>query len=309
MWKTHVVARFTAGAHEAEPGSAARARAPLGRRGTERGALQRAQGAQAELGRCSTGAPIRSHAGELLLDQPRGRSSGTGGGAGCLRASTPILSPPFLLGGHARSGCVFTLIRDGTSLRLARSSLLHLFFLLFSARNPPPPTELNRLRRPSQHWWAAPTSGNDADVLDYFRLQTTEEALLCNKREGSCGFQRRHNFPTPPRPPPESCMRSSRLGWLLGLSSVPRAARVPGSQRAPASPGSGILVNICTNWQAGAVGEGGAGCGRTQKGEFFRNWVLKKPREALLSFLPLKKVEFPLLPAAALAVTPNITLI
>lgn len=59
---------------------------------------------------------------------------------------------------------VFTVIRDGTSLHLARSSLLHLFFC-FQAEFPPQAQTFQEAIPESTraaHRWSAPTSGNDA---------------------------------------------------------------------------------------------------------------------------------------------------
>lgn len=72
----------------------------------------------------------------------------------CLSCSTAMLA------------AMFPVIRDGTSLHLATSSLLHLFFCCFQPESPLPPSSIilggHPLCEQAVHWWAAPTSGNDA---------------------------------------------------------------------------------------------------------------------------------------------------
>lgn len=72
----------------------------------------------------------------------------------CLSCSTAMLR------------AMFTVIRDGTFLHLARSSLLHLFFFFFVFRQNFPQAQTFREAIPEStraaHRWSAPTSGNDA---------------------------------------------------------------------------------------------------------------------------------------------------
>lgn len=58
---------------------------------------------------------------------------------------------------------MFTVIKDGTFLHLARSLLLHLFFV-FRQNFPQAQTFQEAIPEstPAAHRWSAPTSGNDA---------------------------------------------------------------------------------------------------------------------------------------------------
>lgn len=70
----------------------------------------------------------------------------------CLSCSTAMLR------------AMFAVIRDGTFLHLARSSLLHLFFFVFRQNFPQAQTFQEAIPESTRaaRRWSAPTSGNDA---------------------------------------------------------------------------------------------------------------------------------------------------
>ena len=157
----------------------------------------------------------------------------------------------------------------------------------FFSHNAPPPhhththtythTHTHRMSRLNT---SVPTSGNDADVLHYFRLQTTESTLL-DKRGGAAVCR----------------MKSSRLVLLFAFSSFRSCSLF-------LPPGCGLL---CLNELARGRRQDADG---HTKGKS-RKWVLKKPREKLLSFSFEKRWSFLSCREAvtAPAMTPDITLI
>lgn len=135
---------------------------------------------QTELILCLNKAYRHNYGGRVCeLHQPKDRSRGAKGEAGCLQASTPILSLPFLFHSHAQS---YVHSDQGWHFPPFGQELITApFFFVFRHNFPQAQTFQEAIPESTRIGGLPPHLETMQRALYYFRLQTTQQTLLYNK--------------------------------------------------------------------------------------------------------------------------------